>query len=217
MSYATAPRSPAGIAVTVAVHAGLIAVALASVRIAVPPAPPPPIAIQDIPETVKPLPKRIVPQPRNQRIDPLIIAPVVDIAEPPKVDTTLTTTTTTARDPGPGPDTATEYSRIDLKPPVGETRGPSIDARYRSQFRPFYPSASQRIGEEGTVVVRVVVGVDGRVVRATVAKSSGFARLDAAAIDQALAGWRFVPALKDGVAVEAERQLPVTFRLRQAG
>ncbi len=214
MSYANTPRSPAGIAVTIAVHAGLIAVALAGVRIAVPPAPPPPIAIVNHDAPKPPPARRIEPVTHQQRIDPLIIAPVIDIAEPPKADTSLTATTRDAG-PGPGPvDTVTDF-RIEPQPPAGATRSASIDARYRSQFQPIYPSASQRLGEEGTVLVRVVVGVDGRVVRATVVKSSGFARLDAAAIERALTKWRFVPALNDGVAVEAERELPVTFRLRQ--
>jgi TonB family protein len=55
------------------------------------------------------------------------------------------------------------------------------------------------------------------VLASTLAQSSGSPRLDAAALAHALARWRFTPALKDGVAVEEERDISVRFELSLAG
>ncbi len=47
--------------------------------------------------------------------------------------------------------------------------------------KPDYPSASRRLEEEGTVTLKFLIGVDGKVLQADIEKSSGFSRLDAAA------------------------------------
>ena len=208
-------RNSAGLAVTIAVHAGLVAVALIGFKIVSP----------DVPALVSTDARQIPDPPVVQRrldvpkmiFDKVVVSvpqPLVEPFDTPKADTT---TTLTLDKPSAG-DSVTGLSGGDVeivRPPVGITRSAAIDPRYRSDFEAAYPSASQRLGETGTVVVRVVVGIDGRVLQASVARSSGFARLDDAALKQALAKWRFVPAMRDGVLVEAEREVPVTFRLRQ--
>ena len=205
-------RGSAGFVITVALHTGVAALALAGLRLVDAPRPPPaPIVATEIPEAIKPPPIELRPDTRPEQIAADVVTPMFDIYDIPTVDTS-TKTVTDDRPQGPAIDPAL------LKPPVvvepiGITRGASLDARYARDFEAPYPSASQRMGETGTVVVRVVIGVDGRVLRATVARSSGFERLDAAALRQALAKWRFIPALKGGTAVEAEREVPVTFRL----
>ena len=62
---------------------------------------------------------------------------------------------------------------------------------------PPYPSASRRLGEEGTVRLRFLISAEGRVLQATVEKSSGSQRLDEAAL-QALAKRQFRPGTLDG-------------------
>lgn len=89
----------------------------------------------------------------------------------------------------------------------------SIDPRYRDRFQPAYPPASRRAGEAGSVVVGVLVGADGRVADAEVARSSGYERLDSAAVRQARSAWRFRPATRDSIAVESRHQITVTFVL----
>ena len=49
--------------------------------------------------------------------------------------------------------------------------------------KPTYPESSKRRGETGTVTVRFIVGERGAVDDIALVKSSGFARLDEAAID----------------------------------
>ncbi|MDP6408183.1 MAG: TonB family protein [Planctomycetota bacterium] len=55
---------------------------------------------------------------------------------------------------------------------------------------PRYPSRALRLGQEGTVTLRAVVGRDGRVVEVAMRESSGFETLDSAA-RRAFARWRF--------------------------
>ncbi|MEO0499188.1 MAG: energy transducer TonB [Pseudomonadota bacterium] len=93
--------------------------------------------------------------------------------------------------------------------------GATLDRRFQNRFQPPYPPSSQRREEEGVVGVAVTIGTDGRVTAANIARSSGFERLDTAAIRQALRHWRFVPATRDGTPIESERTISVRFELRQ--
>jgi TonB family protein len=62
---------------------------------------------------------------------------------------------------------------------------------------PEYPPISQTLGEQGPVVLRLLVAPNGVVIRGEVGASSGFQRLDQAALD-ALSECRFNPAMIDG-------------------
>lgn len=79
--------------------------------------------------------------------------------------------------------------------------------------QPEYPPASIRQGETGTVTLLIYVLPDGRVGEAKVRTTSGFARLDAAAVREARRAWRFLPATSDGTAIGAWGTYSVTFRL----
>lgn len=63
--------------------------------------------------------------------------------------------------------------------------------------KPEYPASSLRIGEEGTVNLAMLIGVDGRVLESKVEKSSGSRALDKAAI-QGLSLCKFKPGSVDG-------------------
>ena len=78
--------------------------------------------------------------------------------------------------------------------------------------KPDYPPASRRMEEEGTVGLRFLVGVDGKVVQSEVAKSSGYKRLDEAA-RAGLAKCRFKPATVDGQPEQAWTTIQYVWRL----
>jgi len=78
--------------------------------------------------------------------------------------------------------------------------------------KPEYPSASRRLEEEGTVALRFLVGVDGKVIQSEVEKSSGFKRLDEAA-RAGLSKCQFRPALVDGKPEQAWASMKYTWRL----
>jgi protein TonB len=77
---------------------------------------------------------------------------------------------------------------------------------------PVYPPRCLRMGIEGTVRVRVLVGEDGRPQEVTIGKSSGESALDESAMD-AVRQWRFEPAKRNGVPVRAWAIIPVEFKL----
>ena len=77
---------------------------------------------------------------------------------------------------------------------------------------PAYPPMSKRLGEVGKVVLRVELTVDGRVELASVTTSSGFKRLDDAAL-AAVKTWRCNPPTRGGEAVRAVAVQPFNFNL----
>lgn len=88
----------------------------------------------------------------------------------------------------------------------------SISASYAAANRkPEYPKMSLRLGEQGTVVLTVMVKSDGSAGDVEVKSSSGFTRLDRAAAD-AVKTWRFNPATIDGKAVDKSYEVPITFK-----
>lgn len=52
-------------------------------------------------------------------------------------------------------------SPVAAAPAPGKVELPSSDADYLQNPKPAYPRISQRLGERGKVVVRVLIGVDG--------------------------------------------------------
>lgn len=89
---------------------------------------------------------------------------------------------------------------------------PRFDAKYLDNPRPAYPAMSRRLGEEGKVLLRVLVGSGGMARDVQLKEGSGFARLDQAA-QEAVSRWRFVPARKGGEAVEGWVLVPISFAL----
>ena len=80
--------------------------------------------------------------------------------------------------------------------------------------QPAYPPAALRAGEEGTVVLRVEVGADGKPTDVQVADRSGSRELDRAA-ERAVRDWTFQPATRNGKAVASTVQVPVDFRVER--
>lgn len=87
-----------------------------------------------------------------------------------------------------------------------------FDADYLRNPAPAYPLMSRRLGEQGSVLLLVRVGADGSAERVQVRQTSGFPRLDEAAL-AAVRNWRFVPARRGDEAVAADVLVPVAFRL----
>jgi len=76
---------------------------------------------------------------------------------------------------------------------------------------PAYPPDALAARQTGRVILRVEVAADGRVLQASVHRSSGVASLDAAALT-AVRGWRFTPASRAD-APSREVAVPVNFVL----
>jgi periplasmic protein TonB len=79
---------------------------------------------------------------------------------------------------------------------------------------PHYPMVSKRMNEQGKAVLRVELGEDGKVAVATIKASSGFARLDEAAL-AAIKTWRCKPPVRNGTAVRASALQAFNFSLSE--
>ena len=83
--------------------------------------------------------------------------------------------------------------------------------------QPEYPTMSRRLGEEGTAILLLTVDEDGRVTAATLETSSGFERLDEAAVKEALRPrlWKFVPGTINGKAAGMQFKFAVRFKIEK--
>jgi periplasmic protein TonB len=90
---------------------------------------------------------------------------------------------------------------------------PGVRLEYLQAPAPAYPRDALRDGVQGTVMLQVLVDVDGRPLDVQVQHSSGNRQLDNAARRQVLERWTFRPAMKDGRAVQAIGLVPIAFNL----
>jgi protein TonB len=80
------------------------------------------------------------------------------------------------------------------------------------RVEPVYPPASRRAGEQGTAMFRVLVDVRGRPSEVQVLKSSGYPKLDQAALD-AIRKWTFTPAKNGATPILSWTRVQVKFQL----
>lgn len=92
---------------------------------------------------------------------------------------------------------------------------PHSDAKHPIT-QPEYPASSQRLGEEGRVVVKCLVNAKtGRCDEAEVGQSSGFPRLDDAAVREAKRTWRLAPGTDNGTPVTMWQSFAVKFEIKK--
>lgn len=158
-----------------------------SVKKEEPPPPPPPPVLKV--EQFKPrVPVRVQPV----RQPPPVVQPVVT------QEVTPMSTPVVEAPPDPGPVEAAPVETV-----------PSALA-YSSRTPIPYPSGRSR--EEGTVLLRVLVGPDGVPQEITIEKSSGFVRLDRAA-KAGVMKWRFQPGTRNGQPIAAYGLVPIAFKV----
>ncbi|MDR0533457.1 MAG: energy transducer TonB [Verrucomicrobiales bacterium] len=122
----------------------------------------------------------------------------------------------------------TEYRPADEKPSVGSpgtltakmfaagNGGAKTAAQpvYLHNPPPSYPTSARERSQEGRVLLRVSIGVDGAVSGIKVQRTSGYPVLDDAAL-AAVRKWVFSPATIGGVKVEDTIDLPIVFSLKK--
>ncbi|MDN5781532.1 MAG: energy transducer TonB [Luteimonas sp.] len=99
----------------------------------------------------------------------------------------------------------------DIAPPAGPVVGMRLE--YAKAPSPPYPRDALRAGLQGTVLLQVLVDVDGRPLQVDVERSSGHRVLDDAARRYVLLHWTFRPATKDGRPVQAVGLVPIAYSL----
>ena len=162
-----------------------------------PPAPPPEPAPQ--PE--------IEPQPLVREAQPTVVKPMIELPSksPMVIDAAPVQSAVAVKvDAPPAP-------KAPPAPPAPVTP-PDFSAAQLNNPGPTYPYAARRAREQGTVMLKVLVTPEGRAGDIEINESSGFDRLDKAAI-QTVRKWRFVPAKQAGKPVAAWVLVPVGFHL----
>lgn len=98
------------------------------------------------------------------------------------------------------------------QPPELPVQAPRIDASQLKNPAPQYPSLSRRLREQGKVLLELLILANGSVGEVRVKTSSGYKRLDKAALD-AVKVWRYVPAKRGGLAIPYRYLQPIEFSL----
>ena len=80
--------------------------------------------------------------------------------------------------------------------------------------KPVYPSRSRDLGEEGMVIIAILVAANGSVADAYVSTSSGYSLLDGSALSTVKAKWRFRPAINRGKPVASWVRAPINFNIK---
>lgn len=149
---------------------------------------------------------------------PAAVAPLPKAIADPTPAVNAPTGAVVAPQPAPAPVAAAvaAVAAAPVAPPAppapAAVQLPSSDADYLQNPKPPYPPISKRLNEQGTSVVRVLVGADGTPKSAEISKSSGFARLDSAAVATALR-WRYVPGKRGGVPESMSVNVPIVWVL----
>jgi protein TonB len=205
----TLPRRrgrPGMLLVTLALHAGILAIALL------------PKSHDRLSSELPAVEAQIIslPPPHREKLPSLalnlteprvkLITPVIQIDE--------------TYSPAPAPQPATPVAAAVAAAPSKADPGPTepvspprFDAAYLNNPAPTYPPVSRRLHEQGTVLMRVRVSRQGAAEEVLIEHTSGSQRLDTAAMD-AVRRWRFVPAHRGNEAVEAWVLVPIEFEMR---
>jgi len=190
-------RGPVGLAV-VGLHLALIYFVAGS------------LGIVKLPSFAKPMEAVIIDSPPAEKSEPVKVVkpdleqPKVDV---PPIEDTIPDIEVPTDEPAPNAITAQQSP----SPPVGETANMKVNNR----VDPVYPPASRRAGEQGVGMFRVLVNEKGRPTDVQVLKSSGFPRLDEAAM-AAIRKWTFSPAMQNSQAVQSWTRVQVAFKLENA-
>ncbi len=89
---------------------------------------------------------------------------------------------------------------------------PKFGVAYLNNPAPEYPKMARRSGQQGRVILKVLVAENGKPENVALATSSGYEALDQAAIE-AVKQWSFIPAKRNNQAMSASVLVPVKFSL----
>ena len=156
------------------------------------------------PPEAKPLPMA-KPQPVKQPRTP-----------PPKAPTPLIEATNSTAPAPSAPAAIPQESKP--APPAPPAEAPIKQARFDADYlknpAPAYPPLSKRMGEEGKVILRVLVNPQGTADNVEIKTSSGSPRLDESAL-KTVHTWKFIPAKRGDEAVQSWVLVPIIFKLEQ--
>lgn len=198
-----------GLTATVLLHAALLGVLLSHppLRTAIRSAAPIIVSLISTPQEAKPikppkpLPMRTTERAVQPRVEP-IPQPMLSVPTPSTFETIAPDIAKTAPQAPPAPSVP-----LPIVPP-------EFNAAYLDNPAPTYPPLARRTGEQGRVVLRVLVTATGSADAVELKTGSGSSRLDQAAIET-VKRWRFAPARQGDHTVAAWVLVPITFSLER--
>jgi protein TonB len=205
----TAPQRMATVSFVLAIHAVILYAFLTALGVVPMPTIPMPFIGTLIPDD-KPVP--LPPPP----VQPVIEARRLNAIAPPIIEIPLAPE-------GPGaitqpqvPPQATPGRQATLEPQAPQSSIVITPARAITWTHtiPEYPAISRRLGEQGTLHLKLVIAADGAVSDAQVETSSGHQKLDEAAVQWVKAHWRYEPAMQGLAPVASSAMAVVTFKLK---
>ena len=144
--------------------------------------------------------------------------PTVKVSPPPKAVNrprpVPSTPVAPPRTANPVPATVPSPVNSVPAPAAQPLREPQYQSASLRNPAPSYPPLSRRFGEQGEVMLRVLVSPAGEALQVELLASSGHRRLDEAA-RKMVAKWRFIPAQRGQEKVQAWVRVPVVFQLRR--
>jgi len=188
------------------------------------PVPPDPVPPEPDPQ---PQPEPPPPDPVPTPEPPPIPSPALDLASPkvdpppkpeprhapPKVAPALHRPSARTI-PNPSATASTATGAASGQPTAGAA-GASGNSKLRPRYnpRPDYPPDAKSAGQQGVVMISVEVDSSGAPSSVQVSRSSGFPRLDEAAV-AAVRRWRFEPSRIGGIPVAGRAEVPIRFNLQ---
>ncbi|HEY4803842.1 MAG TPA: energy transducer TonB [Paraburkholderia sp.] len=172
-----------------------------------------PAAIQSTPTPPRPLPlphvtrekPKVQPKPRPTPL------PVAEAPSQHAIESPAPAAPTPPAPAAPAP-AAQSAAATDARPTMALTAPKNVSHLDCRIVQPDYPTLSRRRGETGTAFVHFVVGLTGKIENIELKKSSGYSRLDDAAVD-AMRQSSCKPYLENGEAVRAAYTQPFDFSL----
>ena len=214
LSYASSRPSSARrsglLGIVIGLHVAILLVVLAAKTI-VP-------QIMEIPLVVDLLQAPEVQKPPEAK--PLPMAKPQPVKQPrlptPKATTPLIEATTSTAPAPSAPVAVPQESKP--APPAPPAEAPIKQARFDADYlknpAPAYPPLSKRMGEEGKVILRVLVNPQGTADNVEIKTSSGSPRLDESA-QKTVRTWKFIPAKRGDEPVQSWVLVPIIFKLEQ--
>lgn len=171
------------------------------------------VAAESIPQPAppKPVPRvkpKVEPKPVQKAAKPTP-QPVAQSPAPSPTPAPTADPTPAPAAPAPAAPAATAAPARETMQVSAPKNVPTLQCNF---VKPDYPSMSRRRGESGTAYVHFVVGVTGKIESIDLQKSSGYPRLDDAALD-AMRSTTCRPYIENGQAIRAARTQPYSFGL----
>ncbi len=196
------PERAAGIGVVILLHVFALWAVTSGLMMKFVKTLPPDIVVHFTPTVEKPLPA-VPPRPPI-----LATAPPVETLAPPDIRI--------ERDAAP-PITVATTPPNRIAPPAGIVADTAASGVTGTHTTPPYPMLARRLGEQGSVRLRLSISAQGVVSAADIEQTSGFADLDQAAVDWVLAHWKYKPAVRAGASVASTAEAVVVFNIKTAG